>query len=351
MDDPAGSFEVAKHRFSSLIDPLGLEKTSIVPLENLWDYAYKGNFSIGTPPQLFNGIFDTGSSDSWVASGNCTEGNMCTGWRNLFYPEDSSTFFSPTNDTFEALYGQGPVSGFYGIDTMQFANLTITNQTFSMIQQADPSIANYPLEGLIGLAWPDLSNQPNVSTVFASLCKQNGLPRVFSMLLRSRVSGKESRCYFGGYDADVFTGSITWLSITTKYWWTTSVGKTSYAARSLNTASNVGILDTGTSLTIFPKQIADIINRYLGAKGPDYQIPCSRMARLASLYFTLGGTRFELKPSEYIDQRDADTCYSGIRGWENPSTQLWLFGSNFLRPYYSIYDFDKERIGLVRAKP
>jgi Eukaryotic aspartyl protease len=87
--------------------------------EQIKDYAnaqYYGTISVGNPPQSFQVIFDTGSSNLWVPKVGCTHcGNPFFGSKSK-YNHDESQSYESDGGAFNIMYGSGSVTGFFSID-------------------------------------------------------------------------------------------------------------------------------------------------------------------------------------------------------------------------------------------
>ncbi|MBN3287235.1 PKP1 protein, partial [Polyodon spathula] len=79
------------------------------PMYNDLDIEYYGVISIGTPPQSFNVLFDTGSANLWVPSVYCSS-YACSN-HNKFNPSQSSTY-QALNTALSITYGTGSMTGF-----------------------------------------------------------------------------------------------------------------------------------------------------------------------------------------------------------------------------------------------
>ncbi|KAA1123796.1 hypothetical protein PGTUg99_020130 [Puccinia graminis f. sp. tritici] len=94
------------------------------------DLEYFSPIFIGTPPQLLNVILDTGSSDLWIASANCSVSSGCAaGLGPRFDPLNSSSS-STSNTPFSIKYGSGSATGKMYSDNITFAGYKLPPQSF-----------------------------------------------------------------------------------------------------------------------------------------------------------------------------------------------------------------------------
>ncbi|NXC49255.1 PEPA protein, partial [Penelope pileata] len=142
---------------------------------------YVGTISIGTPPQEFSVIFDTGSANLWVPSVYCSS-PACTNHRR-FDPTRSSTFHGTTTSV-ASWYGTGSMVGVLGYDTVMIGNIQVQKQIFGL-SQAEPGsfLVHAPFDGFLGLAFPRLSSS-GATPVFDNMMSQHLVARdLFSIYL------------------------------------------------------------------------------------------------------------------------------------------------------------------------
>ncbi len=325
-----------------------LEKDTNVPLVNLEDMAYMGPLSIGTPAQNFSVIFDTGSTDLWIPSANCTS-IACTSKKR--YNSTASSTYKADGRTYSIQYGSGAVSGVMSVDTVRVGNLTAARQVFGQMTSSAYGFEGTEFDGIAGLGWPILGEFG--MPLYNNLVAQNQTKGVFSFLLRPYSSLKKPFFILGGYDPTAFTGSITWISLARRSYWTVQMGNVSYGTRSI-IGDPRAIVDTGTSLILGSDRVIRLIHQYMNARLSPYglyTVPCINVPRLPNITIRLGAGNFVLKPSEYT-LRFGNTCYSGFMGINFKNEEglnTWILGDVFLRVYYSIYDFNNGRVGLART--
>lgn len=110
-------------------------------LRNKMNAQYAGEIKIGTPPQSFSVVFDTGSADLWVPHEKChTVSPMNCAAKNVFNPAASTTNVDLPGESkseFSITYGSGPVSGVFTKDQVTLGqDDVVTDQTFALVEHS-----------------------------------------------------------------------------------------------------------------------------------------------------------------------------------------------------------------------
>merc|ERR1711998_77867 len=121
-----------------------------VKISDYQNAQYYGEATVGTPPQTFNVIFDTGSANLWVP-------NKKVGLVGLLkhkYDSSKSSTYVANGTEFKIQYGSGPVSGIWSEDTIGIGGLPIKNQAFAEVENAGGLGLAYGIgkfDGILGL--------------------------------------------------------------------------------------------------------------------------------------------------------------------------------------------------------
>ncbi|KAI0448223.1 aspartic peptidase domain-containing protein [Xylaria telfairii] len=329
-----------------------IEKDHPLPISNFMNAQYFSEISIGTPPQDFKVILDTGSSNLWVPSQSC--GSIAC-FLHSKYDSSSSSTYKQNGTEFEIRYGSGSLSGFVSQDDVTIGDLKIKGQDFAEAT-SEPGLAFAfgRFDGILGMGFDRLSVN-GIVPPFYQLINQKLIDEpVFAFYLNSESGSDDSEVVFGGVDKDHYTGKITEIPLRRKAYWEVDLDSISFGGETAELDNTGVILDTGTSLIALPTDLAELLNKEMGAKkgfNGQYSVDCAARDSLPDVTFKLSGYDFSITPYDYILEVSG-SCISTFMGMDFPAPvgPLAILGDAFLRKWYSIYDLGKGTVGLAKAK-
>ncbi|XP_075428592.1 pepsin A-like [Ascaphus truei] len=301
---------------------------------------YFGTIYIGTPPQEFNVVFDTGSANLWVPSVSCSSA-ACTNHRR-FNPHLSSSFQS-TNEVVSISYGTGSMTGALGYDTVKVGSMADTQQGFVMSESESIFLSYSHFDGILGLGYPSLSVS-GATPVFDNIWKEGLLPQDLFSVYLSRDTG--SAVIFGGIDSSYYTGSLQWVPVTAQKYWQITVDSITLDGQVIACSDGCdSIVDTGTSVIAGHPEAIRGIQRAIGAAADEYglyTVACDSVSSLPDIIITMNGIQYPLPASAYINQYPG-SCSSGFQS----TTGLWILGDIFIREYFVVFDRGNNRVGFA----
>lgn len=322
-----------------------------LPLSNYMNAQYYADISIGTPPQDFKVILDTGSSNLWVPSSEC--GSLACFLHSKYDHSESSSYKENGTD-FSIRYGSGSLEGYISQDTLTIGDLTIPKQDFAEAT-SEPGLAFAfgKFDGILGLAYDTISVDKVVPPFYNAIDKGLVDDAQFAFYLNDKDTDKSGEITFGGYDESKIKGNITWLPIRRKAYWEVKFNGIGLGEEFAELENHGAAIDTGTSLITLPSGLAEIINSEIGAKkgwSGQYSLDCDSRANLPDMTFNFNGYNFTINPYEYTLEVSG-SCISAITPMDFPEPvgPMAIIGDAFLRKYYSIYDVENNAVGLAEA--
>ncbi|KAB0357408.1 hypothetical protein FD754_001564 [Muntiacus muntjak] len=268
-------------------------------LRNIMEIVYVGNITIGTPPQEFQVIFDTGSSDLSVPFIFCH-------YTSQVQTLQSSTF-QPTQKTFSIAYGSGSMKEFLSYDTIRVMWCTI--------------------DGIFGLNYPNLSVFGAIP-IFDNLKNQGAISEPVFAFYLSKAEG--SVVMFGGVDHHYISMKRQVIACS---------------------GGCEALVDTGTSLVLGPRRLVSNIQKLIVAmpQGSEHYISYFAVNNLPSIIFTVNGINYPVLGRAYILKDSRGPCHTTFKEHTvSTSSETWILGDVFLRLYFSVFVPGNDRIGLAQ---
>ncbi|EPQ58400.1 acid protease, partial [Gloeophyllum trabeum ATCC 11539] len=311
-------------------------------------------------------LLDTGSSDLWVISSDCTAAD-CLGIATY----QTTPTLSLTDTPFKLGYLMGSVSGTVGYETITLGNYQICSQVFAVADQAtDLSLSATGYSGILGLSFPaaaSISTTSGISLVqnlFSAFYDDS--KKYFAFKLGrddDRTEPDDSSFTIGQLDEEVLqsighnlSGDIQFdeMPVVARsdgvydYWKVPLLSLTIDSqplqlspSRVPEASSPLAVLDTGTTLILGPT--LDVEN-FWGSFGngttrknvwSQWEVRCERAARIG---FLLGkeGHEYVVDPQDisWSGSRSGDGwCLGGIQANDQVNSADWILGDVFLRVF------------------
>jgi len=297
-------------------------------------------------------IFDTGSSNLWVAAYNCS---LSCGLHARYDPSKSTTYV-PNGTVFNIDYASGPVSGWLESEIVNVGGLS-TRTTFAMVDNAGglgPAFLIGQFDGILGLAFQRISVD-GIPPVFQDFVDAGVLDEnVFGFYLQS--DGFHSgELEIGGVDPAHYTGSLNWLNLTSQTYWETGLDGITIGGRPATKVTKA-VFDTGTSLLAGPVTEVAAIAKQVGATPlieGEYTVDCGKIATMPDMVVTVDGAPYTLTAKDYVLNVDnlGVECLLGMVGIDIPAPAgpLWILGDVFQRRYYTAYRWPNPAKGINAA--
>jgi hypothetical protein len=352
----------------------GTGTPKLVSLRDISDIMYTGSVSIGTPPQHFTMLFDTGSADLWVIS-NQASNTEPKAYLNYYQSGQSSTYHA-NGTKWSIKYGLGTCAGFLSYDDVTVGGLTANKQLFAEANELSKNFENprEPLDGIVGLGFK--SGSTTKTPTFLDTLHSHGLitHRMFAFSLESDHE-KGSELILGSPAASNYQGQLLWLpvlhNVETSHRpvaWLVDLDGLVLRSHSSDLKlcgeewgqhQCVALPDSGTSFLALPEPLFSQFTATLQKARPDCfvdqhkNILCNDKSVLGmpTLTFTFQDVIFELDGRDYLlSNGQVGVQILALPASATPAQITFvILGDIFLRKVFAVFDADKPAVGLAYA--
>lgn len=335
---------------------------------------YYGEVTIGSPPQKFVVIFDTGSGHLMVPSGKC-DSPACAKHRR-FMDNASSTALAigwpdaplkavkqddADRDTMIVNFAMGDATGQYARDKICLGSYCAMADFVETTEESDDPFLNAEWDGILGLG-QGVSDAPefNIFAVLASDSKPKMQQPIFAVYLGRNIED-DSEISFGAVREERMRGPMTWVPVSVEGYWQFTFsdmlvdGKPLDLCKKYGKRQCQGVVDTGSSLFMGPDPDLVPLLHALQFPGSTKQ-NCSKTKVFPKLSFVIAGKTFEMQADDYMDRSEQDapagmqTCWAHMMSiGDTGRGPIFVMGMPFLRAFYTAFDVKQKKIGFAVA--
>jgi len=339
---------------------------------------YFGHVHVGSPPQKFTVIFDTGSGQLLVPSVKC-ESVACSLHKKFMANQSSSAVAigwadepltaaenENDRDTKVINFAMGDAVGQFSRDRVCLGdkNLFCAMGDFvEMTEESDNPFKDAEWDGVLGLG--QAISDGEEFNIFGLLAR-NATPHLnkplFAVYLGRNIED-EAEITFGDYRPERMASAFTWVNVSEEGYWQfqfadfTIDGKPSGICDRYGGRKCQGVLDTGSSLMMGPRVDLDRLLTLLRF-GNSTSLNCTAKHSFPKLGFMIGNTTFEMDADDYMDrshdegfEAGVDNCWAHLMPiGDTGRGPIMVLGMPFLRAFYTAYDVKAKQIGFAVSK-
>ncbi|RCN36522.1 eukaryotic aspartyl protease, partial [Ancylostoma caninum] len=325
-------------------------------LHQYGDNFFVTNITVGTPPQLFSVIVDTGSANFWIPDSTCT---TCQGKR-LFNSQKSSSYIR-NGRTWMTSNHFGIAEGFLGADTMRLASdaadmIVIPNTDIGQTMQVPASVTSVNgVDGVLGLAFSSVSSDHVMNPVERAINQGDIKDSLFSIWLeelwQTSDNGTAGVIYYGGYDLVHCHNNHAFVQLSAAGLYQFTIANFYVNGQQASKRIQSTIITTSPYIKVPASAFVRVLNALnTTASTPlPAKVDCSSQLLLK---FDLGNQQLTVTQRNLILKNADGSCTLAMMPTDSNGFDMGMnieLGIPFLRGRCSYFDVGRQRVGFADA--
>ena len=311
-----------------------------IPVIDYMNTQYFVEIKLGSNEQVFKVVPDTGSSNLWVYSKNCS--TLACKSHAQYDPSASSTYVA-NGEAFDISYGSGSVDGYVSQDVCKITEDISATMEFGEIQSADGiTFLVSELDGILGLAYPTIS----VDRLPVFMDQVDLTDRSFAFYLHNEQD-QASYMTMPGIDESLGLEKIYTHDVVQKTYWNLNITSMTGPNGTIDTTGYMAAIDSGTSLIVGSSTIIDPL-----IEGINVSMFCRGIEDLPDITFTIDGIDYVLTYQDYVvqvEQEGVTQCVMGIASANlGDDFPYIIVGDVFMRPYPTHFDKNNNQVTFYK---